>query len=88
VKDQVMKQRSMKKPLVLGLVALALGVAGCGRMADLEVPAPRETERAPRDANAAALPDPATLNRPSSQQPIDGGPTNPFGGTAAGREPQ
>lgn len=79
----------MTKPLALGALALlAVAAAGCGRMADLESPAPRETERAPRDARAPNLPDPATINRPSSQTPIDGGPSNPIGGTAAGREPQ
>ncbi|WP_426037858.1 hypothetical protein [Brevundimonas sp. DC300-4] len=79
----------MTKVLTLGALAiLAVAAAGCGRMADLESPAPRQTERAPRDARAPALPDPATINRPSSQQPIDGGPSNPIGGTAAGREPQ
>lgn len=79
----------MTKLPALGAVALiALLAAGCGRMADLELPAPRQTERAPRDARAPHLPDPATINRPSSQQPIDGGPSNPFGGTAAGRDPQ
>ena len=79
----------MNKVLTLGALAiLAVSTAACGRMADLETPAPRETERAPRDARAPALPDPATINRPSSQQPIDGGPSNPIGGTAAGREPQ
>ena len=79
----------MTRSLTLGVLALmAVAAAGCGRMADLESPAPRQTERAPRDARAPALPDPATINRPSSQQPIDGGPSNPIGGTAAGREPQ
>jgi hypothetical protein len=79
----------MTRSLTLGALAiLAIAAAGCGRMADLESPAPRETERAPRDARAPALPDPATINRPSSQMPIDGGPSNPIGGTAAGREPQ
>ncbi|WP_309627231.1 hypothetical protein [Brevundimonas sp.] len=79
----------MTKPIILGVLALmAVAAAGCGRMADLESPAPRETERAPRDARAPNLPDPATINRPSSQMPIDGGPSNPIGGTAAGREPQ
>ena len=79
----------MTKPFTLGVLAiLAITAAGCGRMADLESPAPRETERAPRDARAPNLPDPATINRPSSQMPIDGGPSNPIGGTAAGREPQ
>lgn len=79
----------MTKVLAIGALAiLAVAAAGCGRMADLESPAPRETERAPRDARAPALPDPATINRPSSQMPIDGGPSNLLGGTAAGREPQ
>ena len=79
----------MTKSLTLGVLALlAVSAAGCGRMADLESPVPRQTERAPRDARAPALPDPATVNRPSSQQPIDGGPSNPFGGTAAGRDPR
>ena len=79
----------MKKLILTGALALtAVAASGCGRMADLEAPAPRETERAPRDANAPDLPDPATINRPSSQMPIDGGPSNPFGGTAAGSGPQ
>ena len=70
------------------LAATGLGVAACGRMADLEAPRARQTERAPRDASAPNLPEPATLNRPSSQLPIDGGPPNLIGGTAAGRGPQ
>ncbi len=79
----------MKKLIAAGALAiLAVSAAACGRMADLESPAPRETERAQRDARAPALPDPATINRPSSQQPIDGGPSNLLGGTAAGRDPR
>lgn len=79
----------MKKFIVGGALALiAVSASACGRMADLESPAPRETERAPRDANAPHLPDPATMNRPSSQLPIDGGPSNPFGGRAADTDPQ
>ena len=79
----------MKKIIVAGALALiAVSAAACGRMADLEAPAPRQTERAPRDAWAPSLPDPATVNRPSSQVPIDGGPSNPIGGTAAARDPQ
>ena len=76
----------MKSILILSGAALLL--AGCGRMADLEAPGARETERAPRSAQARSLPEPATMNRPSSQTPIDGGPSNPIGGTAAGRDPQ
>lgn len=72
--------------LLVGL--LGLGAAACGRMADLEAPRARETERAPRAANARPLPEAATINRPSSQMPIDGGPSNPIGGTAAGRSPR
>ncbi|NBW09858.1 MAG: hypothetical protein EBR82_17720 [Caulobacteraceae bacterium] len=78
----------MKKLIVLGALAvMAASAAACGRMADLEAPKPRETERAPRDAWAPHLPDPATVNRPSSQVPIDGGPSNPLGAPAAGRDP-
>ena len=79
----------MKKLIAAGALALiAVSAAACGRMADLETPAPRKTERAPRDARAPAPVDPATVNRPSSQVPIDGGPADLIGGTAAGREPQ
>jgi len=77
--------RGKKTLLVLG--ALALATAACGRMADLEAPR-RETERAVRDRNAPALPEPATVNRPSSSIPIDGGPTNPIGAGAAQNEPR
>jgi predicted small lipoprotein YifL len=75
----------MKKLMLLGAAALiAVSASACGRMADLEAPqpgkeAPRKTERAPRDAWAPHLPDPATSGRPSSQVPIDGGPSNPLG---------
>ena len=76
----------MKKLILAGGCALiAVSASACGRMADLETPAPREAERAPRDAWARDLPDPATVNRPSSQVPIDGGPTNPLGAPAAAR---
>jgi len=79
----------MKTLTTAALLALTgLGAAACGRMADLEAPRARQTERAPRDASAPKLPEPATLNRPSSQLPIDGGPPNLIGGTAAGRGPQ
>jgi hypothetical protein len=79
----------MKKITLLGAFALiAVSASACGRMADLEAPQPagsaaRETERAPRDRWARDLPDPATVNRPSSQNQIDGGPTNPLGAPAA-----
>lgn len=76
----------MNRILAAGALALiAVSVVGCGRMADLEAPAPRETERAPRDRWARSIPDPATVNRPSSQNQIDGGPSNPLGGPAAAR---
>ena len=67
----------MKKSLILA-GALALLTSACGRMADLESPV-RETERAPRSSRAPGLPEPATMNRPSSSVPIDGGPSNPIG---------
>ena len=79
----------MKKLILLGACALiAVSAAGCGKMADLEAPPARETERAQRDRWAPKLADPATINRPSTQQPIDGGPVNPLGSPAAGRDPQ
>lgn len=74
-----------KSLLVIGVLALA--TSACGRMADLEAPR-RETERAVRDRNAPSLPEPATVNRPSSSVPIDGGPTNPIGAGAAQNEPR
>ncbi len=75
------------KKLILAAVLISSPLAACGRMADLEAPITRrETERAPRGDDALdTLPEPATINRPSSQQPIDGGPSNPIGGTAAQR---
>ena len=79
----------MNKLILLGGIALiALSTAACGKMADLEAPPARETERAQRDRWAPKLEDPATINRPSTQVPIDGGPSNPLGSPAAGRDPQ
>ena len=73
----------MKKLVLLGAAALIAAAAGCGRMADLEAPR-RATERGMRDANAESLPEPATVYRPPSQQPIDGGPSsNPYGGSGS-----
>ncbi|WP_312781277.1 hypothetical protein [Brevundimonas sp.] len=72
----------MKKTLTLAGAAallLAAGLAGCGRMADLEAPGAVQTERAPRDKNAKSLPDPATINTSPRQNPIDSGASDPFG---------
>jgi hypothetical protein len=76
----------VKKTMILA-GALALLTSACGRMADLESPV-RETERAPRDSRAPHLPEPATMNRPSSSVPIDGGPSNPIGAGAAQNDPR
>ncbi len=72
----------MKTFIISGLVVLAaLSTAACGRMADLEAPPARETERAMRGPNDEPIDEPATINRPPSQMPIDGGPSSsPFGG--------
>ena len=73
----------MKKLIaVAALVLAAVSAAGCGRMADLEAPQ-RQTERAQRSADGPDLPDPAETYRPSSIQPIDGGPSNPYGGSGS-----
>lgn len=73
----------MKKIVFAGVAALiAVSAAACGRMADLDAPPARETERGMRDERARSLPEPATVNRPPSQAPIDGGPSsNPYGGS-------
>jgi len=73
----------MKKLIVLGFAAVIAGsAAGCGRMADLEAPPAKRTERGMRDANAGHLPEPATVNRPNRELPIDGGPaSNPYDGS-------
>lgn len=75
----------MNKIVVAGLAALiAVSAAGCGRMADLDAPPAKQTERGMRDARAPNLPEPATVYRPPSQAPIDGGPSsNPYGGSGA-----
>jgi len=72
----------MKTIVISGLVALAaLSPAAGGRLADLEAPPARETERAMRGPNGEPIAEPATVNRPPSQMPIDGGPSSsPFGG--------
>jgi len=80
-----MKVPRLKTLLVLGVAALfAASAAGCGRMADLEAPPARKTERSMRSDRAPSLPEPATIYRPPSTQPIDGGPnTSPYSGSGA-----
>ena len=75
----------MKKIVLVGVAALiAASAAGCGRMADFDAPPAKRTERGMRDERAPGLPEPATINRPPSQMPIDGGPSsNPYGGSGA-----
>ena len=75
----------MKKIVFVGVAALiAVSAAGCGRIADLEAPPAKQTERSQRGAGAPSLPEPATVYRPPSQAPIDGGPSsNPYGGSGA-----
>jgi predicted small lipoprotein YifL len=73
----------MKSFFLVGAVALiAATVAGCGRMADLEAPPAKATERSmPAAGTRAPGPtEPATINRPPSQLPIDGARSNPFDG--------
>lgn len=72
----------MKKLVLAGALALiAVSASACGRMADLEAPRPRETERDVRGSRAPGLPEPGTVNQPNRTQPIDGGPSsNPYDG--------
>lgn len=73
--------RSKATSAVILLLAAALSVSACGRMADPMAPPKRQTERAPRDANARPLPEPATINQPNRQAPIDGLGGNPYDGS-------
>ena len=75
----------MKKILLAGAAALiAVTAVGCGRMADLDAPPAKRTERSLPSARGPGPVEPATVYRPPSQQPIDGGPSsNPFGGSGA-----
>ncbi|WP_332678175.1 hypothetical protein [Brevundimonas sp.] len=74
----------MKNIVSLGVLALfAVSAAGCGRMADLEAPPAKQTERSQRDGRAPGLPEPATVYRPPSTAPIEGGPTSPYNGPGA-----
>jgi hypothetical protein len=80
----------MKKLVVAGVVALfAVSAWGCGRMADLDAPPAKRTERSMRSSTGPSLPEPATVYRPPSAQPIDGGPnTSPYSGSGANPDPR
>jgi predicted small lipoprotein YifL len=73
----------MKKLVLAGVAALiAVSASACGRMADLDAPPARKTERSERSGRAPGLPEPSTVNRPNRELPIDGGPSsNPYGGS-------
>ncbi len=72
----------MKKLVLMGVAALvAVSMAGCGRMADLDAPPAKKNDRGMRDGRAPGLPEPGTVNQPNRQLPIDGGPSsNPYDG--------
>ena len=72
----------MKKLVLVGAaVLMAIPAAACGRMAEHEAPPARETERSLPGARGPGPVEPATVYRPPSQAPIDGGPSsNPYGG--------
>jgi predicted small lipoprotein YifL len=72
----------MKKLLLAGVAALiAVSASACGRMADLDAPPAKATERSMRGERAPGLPEPATVNQPNRTLPIDGGPgSNPYDG--------
>lgn len=73
----------MSRKSILILSAAALTLSACGRMADLEAPPARQTERAQRGSEAKPMPEPATQNRSSNQIPVDGGPNNPYRGSGS-----
>ena len=78
----------MKKLVVAGVAALiAVSASACGRMADLDAPPAKKTERSERSGRGPGLPEPGTVNRPNRELPIDGGPgSTPFDG--AGNSPR
>lgn len=79
----------MTKLTALGLVALiAASTAACGRMADLEAPPARQTERSQRSGDGPAPTDPATVYRRPMEQPIDGAGSNPYSGGGAYPDPR
>ena len=73
----------MKKLVLVGAAALiAISASACGRMADLEAPPAKRTERSLPDGRGPGPAEPATVYRPPIQAPIDGGPSsNPYGGS-------
>ena len=74
----------MKKLILTAAAAvIAVSAAGCGRIADLDAPPARKTERSERSGSGPSIPEPATIYRPPSTQPIDGGPTSPYNGPGA-----
>ena len=75
----------MKKLVLAGAAALiALSAAGCGRMADLDAPPAKRTERSLPSGRGPGPVEPATVYRPPSQAPIAGGPSSsPFGGSGS-----
>ena len=60
---------SMSPQDALVAVMIAVSASACGRMADLDAPPAKRTERGMRDERAPNLPEPATIYRPPSQAP-------------------
>lgn len=71
----------MKKTLILTAAVLsAAALSACGKMGDLQPPSGavegnRSAASRWTDRNA----DPATVNRPIGELPIEGGPSDPIG---------
>lgn len=80
----------MNKLVLTGVFALfAVAASGCGRMADLDAPPAKKKERSMRGSTGPSLPEPATIYRPPSAQPIDGGPnTSAYSGSGANPGPR
>jgi predicted small lipoprotein YifL len=79
----------MKTLIVSGLMAvIAASTAACGRMADLEAPPAKQTERSQRSGQGPAPTDPATVYRRPMEQPIDGAGSNPYSGSGAYPDPR
>ncbi len=68
----------MKKTLILAAMS-ALTLSACGKMGELQPPGAVEGNRSTASRWTDRNADPATINRPIGQAPIEGGPSDPIG---------
>lgn len=70
----------MKKTLILAATAMtAISLSACGKMGELQPPGAVEGNRSAASRWTDRNADPATVNRPIGELPIEGGPSDPIG---------